>query len=62
MANINYDKDNKNQLFRIRSNMTNSRKTQKDIKNKSSYKIKKKIIKLGEFNSLDWKIKDNKAY
>ena len=34
----------------------------KMIKNKSSYKIKKKIIKLGEFNSLDWKIKDNKAY
>ena len=27
MANINNDKDNKNQMFRIRSNMTNSRKT-----------------------------------
>ena len=37
-------------------------KLRKMIKNKSSYKIKKKIIKLGEFNSLDWKIKDNKAY
>ena len=37
-------------------------KLRKMIKNKSSYKIKKKIIKLEEFNSLDWKIKDNRGY